>query len=486
MLFVGAVSSSGIAQAASESDIAEFDRLYDDELRAVAATASSSDDHALSKKLLSESSRYRSQTGMLELMAVRAFKLSAKDPVDLAQANKCIDLLNRYLPDRRLEWMLLQLKLRERVILRLQGDAKEKARQSLVATYESVGEQMETEGEFFKARIHYRRAVNLAIRHDDATTKRLWGRIDKLTFRQRTYEKLKRLLAQLERNPDDHQAGRAIVDLYIVELNDPKSATAYARLFSGRKKRNVELADTPSSKLGDEDAWELANWYQAYADRALEMYRPPLLAKARDLFKRFLRSPDKGDIRVSLAQASLEKVDQQIRELPQASGARLATSKHHPKDDRPNSNEQPDENAITIEAERADLVSQPFDLHRDREASGGVFGSVAHRDIPQNEQMSKPSRGRIIFYVNMPRKSVVEISGRVRSLPNSVNSFFVSVSPGRNADAKMRSWVFNTSPNKWQWAPYGKMTLDQGVNTIVIAGREAGAGIDAIRITPRD
>ena len=68
----------------------------------------------------------------------------------------------------------------------------------------------------------------LADPRDSSTARRLTGKIQTQPFRQRTALKLNRLLAQLKANPKDRSAARAIVDVYIVELYDPKSAKAYA------------------------------------------------------------------------------------------------------------------------------------------------------------------------------------------------------------------------------------------------------------------
>ena len=133
---------------------------------------------------------------------------------------------------------------------------------------------------------------------------------------------------------------------------------------------------------------------------------------------------------------------------------------------------------------QAAAVVQPFQFGRDGNASGGSFGYLPPTPGVAPSSMREVSKGRIAFYVVARQNVTVQLYGRVRSLPGSISSFHVGITPGKKLDPQMNAWVFSSPPNQWTWVRYRTIQLKAGINTIVFAGREAGSGIDAIRIQP--
>jgi hypothetical protein len=142
---------------------------------------------------------------------------------------------------------------------------------------------------------------------------------------------------------------------------------------------------------------------------------------------------------------------------------------------------------VILEVEKAHAMIEPMVVLKDESASKGTFIVQKTRPEPQTEQMKSPGKGRAIYYLKVAEETTVQIWGRIKIGPGSLNSFFVGIGPGKQqGDAEsLQSWVVSGTANKWAWYRHAKsFTLQPGVNSLVIATREAGTALDTLRVTP--
>jgi len=149
---------------------------------------------------------------------------------------------------------------------------------------------------------------------------------------------------------------------------------------------------------------------------------------------------------------------------------------------------------LTIEAEHPDDRIEPMQVARDQAASGDAF-LWEPRKPGQNQWGDR--KGRAVYYVRSHRAQRVRLWARVRAPNNSSNSFFLAVQRGRTTQGDLKEWHlgFHT---RWAWVPFQAratarrgsrratdLWLQRGLNSIIIAVRERGAGLDQIRIIAR-
>ncbi len=123
--------------------------------------------------------------------------------------------------------------------------------------------------------------------------------------------------------------------------------------------------------------------------------------------------------------------------------------------------------AIPLEAESGRL-SPPMAARSDSAARGGRYVS----------QTSGSGTGRVTFTVTVPAAGRYTLAGRVIAPNGSSDSFTCAVGT-RSAT----TWHLGTRTS-WTWVTGPTLELAAGSNTLVVARRENGARLDAVRLTP--
>jgi len=455
-----------------------FDELYGEQLSRVGTTISKDDDIELGELMVSVAKTVDNQPALVVMICKTAHKLTSQVPAGFSVAEDAIDLLLETAPDQRVEWNELLLDLRQLQLKRSSPADRIKAGKALIEVLEASGDDLVKAEKETEASSLYRRAVQVSakIRSKDAV--RLRQKIEQISLNRKARGKIEVLQKRLAADPKDKVAAEELVRILIVEMDQPEKARDYLFVLEGELKRNVELAGEDPSRLQEEDAMRLGQWYHGLADKAPALHRYRMYAHAQALYERFLELHTKpgirktaGELRLRRVSDTMVKMESKMDPKKRAVGRTSRTIMYV---GRP----------IAVEAEQAAAVVPTFKFGRDSGASGGTFAYLPPIPGVSPASMREVSKGRIAFFVVARQPATVQLYGRVRSLPGSISSFFVAVVAGKKLDARFRDWVFGGKVNEWQWVRYGAIQLKAGINTIIIAGREAGTGLDAIRIDP--
>jgi hypothetical protein len=468
------------ATAADAQEVQKvFDELYGAQLARVETTIGKDDDLEMAKTMLGVATTVDDEPQLAIMICLQAHKMTHQVPEGFPLAEEAIDFLIKKAPEQKEKWVALLIDLRQRQFKATRGKEHTDAGQAFIKTLESAADQYKGDKKNTEAGTLYRRAIQVAaqIRSKEDST-RLRAKVEQMAIERRAEGKIHVLLKRLEVNLKDEAAAQELVRLLIVEMDQPEKVKEYAFVLPGQLKRNAQLAAEDPGQLAAEDAWQLAMWYQRFSDSAPKLHRQRLLLRTQALYERFLEVHTKKDVRQVAAKSRLQKVSQTLVKMDSAKDpknrATRRTSRTIIYSGRP----------IAVEAEQAAAVVSPFRFSRDGGASGGSFGYLPVPKGVDPASMREVSKGRIAFYVNARQAGTVQFFGRVRALPGSISSFYVGVIAGQKLDPEMKAWNFSSKPNQWTWVRYGTISLKAGINTIVIAGREAGTGIDAIRIQP--
>ena len=148
---------------------------------------------------------------------------------------------------------------------------------------------------------------------------------------------------------------------------------------------------------------------------------------------------------------------------------------------------------LLAEAEEATRRIEPMAVGRDPGASGNAF--VWEPWEAGQDQYGNRS-GRVVFQVYSKQPASVYLWARVLAKTNSSNSFRLGTAKGTTSKAQLHEWHFAPAP-VWNWQPYtrggqadrrggepSELQLEVGMNSIIVAIRERGCGLDRISLSP--
>jgi len=290
------IAVSSISPRAAAVDDAQarqlFDRQFAQKRRAVLATRTREDDAALAREILAGAQVTR---GGPETVTVyfyeQAYEMGKRDPRGFRAAVDALSSLARLQPHRTLEMQERMLELYE-VAFRSSrgpsGTAKARYHRAGAATADLMAEIADARSEFGDTRralLLYRKAYTIAKQVDAPQTDALRQKMETAGKRAVIAARIKRYEEQLKSNPNDTAAARALIDLYLVALDDPDGAAHYAGQLKGDDKATmIRAATEPLGKLDAAAELSLGKWYVELAKTAEADHRPPLLVRARMYF----------------------------------------------------------------------------------------------------------------------------------------------------------------------------------------------------------
>ena len=144
----------------------------------------------------------------------------------------------------------------------------------------------------------------------------LRARVRQLTATRRTVEQIQRLRAILERSPDAEIARRTLVQLLVVEMDDPAAAAKHAAgLKLNDTEHMVKLAAQPVEQLTCDEAQAVADWYRDHADGTVGPEKIDMLQRVRAYLSRAVDACGETDPLRTKLQHDLDAVEARLKQL---------------------------------------------------------------------------------------------------------------------------------------------------------------------------
>ena len=285
------------------------------------------DDADLAARILAAAKDITQNPDLQARLYEKAYEYGAKSPAACATAVEAVRLLAEAVPDRQAECQNKAVDVAQRAYRAARGPARQEAGNILLQQLAWVADAKEHGGEFSEATDLLTRALAVAkaVRSDQAP--RLTGRLKCVRSRLAVEQQIRHAKARLEKDPKDAATAKELVTLCVVELDNPAEAARYVEAAGDETlKKRVLVAGMSLDNLPEKACAELGDWYVQLAEGATDYGSFLVHENARDYYLQFLELHPDQDVQSLKANASLERVEETLKEL----AARLGLEQKEP------------------------------------------------------------------------------------------------------------------------------------------------------------
>ncbi len=310
----------GLVPALLLGDQAEdtFKSVFGPDLQRVTQTRETDDDVDLAKRLLKSATEAGNQGKLTVLLLENAYALAMRHPSGFETAGQAASRL-RELPEATDAALEKLLAVRVRQVNMASGVQRAELAEQVVVLALEGAEAMAQARQYAQAVKLLRQALAAGPSSTRRTqiTERLreLGELDRLT------QQAALLRHRLKEEPSDEAARLRLLQLLVVDLDDPKSAAeVLTRDCDERYRTYLPLILKDGQDLADTACMELGDWYRSLAEKASPSARPAMLLRAKGYFGLYLAKHKpvdavrmKADMMVKQIGEELAKSGQEVK-----------------------------------------------------------------------------------------------------------------------------------------------------------------------------
>jgi tetratricopeptide (TPR) repeat protein len=306
--------------ARGQDAAAKVDELFGEAIREVKATPTQEDDVKLARDLLAAAQADSQDAATAVALCDAVYGLASPATGGLDVAAEAIELLGQHAPERAADCGQKALVIRRRQYIAATGANRAAAGEHLIEALENVVEALVKKGQYAEAITYLRQASSAAAGIRSSQKGRIQAEIDRLVALDRLHRVIRELEARLKADPKDDYARRRLIDLYLIELDDPTRAAALLGQDADEALRTyIPLAVKEVSELKPGACLEVGNWYYGLRTKATTpMGKPAMLRRAQGYLERYVQEADAGDLTVVKAKLTLEKIEKELDALAPA------------------------------------------------------------------------------------------------------------------------------------------------------------------------
>ncbi len=312
-----ACTAAGPPPPAQDEDADKrFTQRYGDRLAEVTATSDPADDVALAARLLADARSDEVPDALTAPLCEAAYDLAVGEEDGFQTAVDAMTLLAETFPDRRDGCRDNIIDAHQQRYHNSRGRDRVEAGEELVACLVRFADEKAADQQFAEAARLYRRAMPLATNLRNVNRDQLKAKLDYARTRQAFLDQAKRLKAHLAKHPDDQEARKKLVRIYVVEFDNPKAATRQLDLQSDDlTNKYILLAGMSVDSLPLPACAALGHWYRDLAAEASAQGRFLAMRRARSYYRRYLdeAGPDADDR--AAAETGLAEVNDALADI---------------------------------------------------------------------------------------------------------------------------------------------------------------------------
>jgi len=316
LLLCLAVAAAALA-APDQEDVAKvFAERYGDRLAKVKATRDAADDLTLAGRLLSDARSGEASGALTALLCEAAYDLAVGKEGGFRTAVDSMNLLAETAPERRDACRNKIIDAHQQRYANSRGRLRVEAGEDLVACLVRFADEKVADQAFTEAVLLYRRAMPLATNLRNVNRDKLKAKLDYAQTRQAFLVQAERLKAHLKDHPDDEEARRKLVRIYVVEFDNPNDAARQLDLTSDDlTNKYILLADMSVESLPLPACAALGHWYRDLAAEASTQGRFLAMQRARTYYRRYLDRADPDADERPAAEKGLADVNDALAEV---------------------------------------------------------------------------------------------------------------------------------------------------------------------------
>jgi len=310
-----AVTSEQIQQAAES-----FDDVFGDQLKRAKQSTDKSDDVELAEELLSVVRSGDESPAMTIVILKHVAQLGAVTRQGFDIAAEALDELTRQQPDKKDQWFEKLLALRKKQYFKSTPDHREQAGRDYLELMLEAAQNHVDAKQWDSAVALYREALTVAIRIAPDRRAEITAMRNDAMGRQRLIakvEQLKKVILSSENDAVAKSAVKQLLDIFIVQLDDPAAAAEYAFMAEGdQAKANVKAAGMELADIDESQAEQLGLWYHDLSKSAPKQAKSAMLERAKMYFEKYLEMHGDQDIKgVAVRTVKLKSIDAELEKL---------------------------------------------------------------------------------------------------------------------------------------------------------------------------
>jgi hypothetical protein len=313
--------------AAAEAEAKKFyEELFVKEEKRVVATYDKKDDAAFGRQLLETAKTIRDQPTFQALLCEKAIELGAKHPEGYATVEEAAAFLIEKAPMKAAAQERLLAFYRQRFAAERDVHARVAAGEKFVeAALGFVEKRIRAEDlEACHGPLREAEAVARSIRSESLVTQ-VRDLSNDVRMKAQTIAQVKRLKAQVEKEPGNPAARKQLVEALVVTLDDPGQAAKYAEaLEDAALKRKALAAAAGAEEATEAVAIELGDWYRDLATQAPAASKAALFSRALNFYSRFLQLHEIPDLTRTKVDVAIKAIETALDRLGAQDAAALA------------------------------------------------------------------------------------------------------------------------------------------------------------------
>ena len=302
---------------AEDSPAEVFKSRYGRKIWQVKDTTIPSDDLNLAKEIFKATGSGKLSDELMTLMCDAVYDLAFRSYEGHPTALNAMKRLAWAVPAqthhcwrKRLELLL------ERLRLVKGAGRKETAAREYVGALRAAADVFARSGKFETAGLYIRKALSVAVDFRMSGVPEIRLQAARLSELLKVSQSRKAIEKKLKADPGDVKVRERLIDLHVIDLNDPGAASKILNEDCDELLRTyVTLAAKPLDKLETMAFKELGTWYGRLADRASGSSKPAMLRRGEACWVRFLAAYTKKDITRIKAALDLSAVRRELKKL---------------------------------------------------------------------------------------------------------------------------------------------------------------------------
>lgn len=325
------ICSAGAVRAQPAADAKEVQKLFDDiygkAFAEAVATPAQDDNKELAERLRNAVEKHDLPVPLLVYIAQKTTELVGKDSKNYAIAIETLDALAIKVPQEKLNCGERVTSILEAVFASA-GNGPEAAKigSDLLPRLLALADALQASGKIEDHASVMQRALKVAKVSDPAQATAIATKLRDIEARSKSELEIDLLKKRLAANPKDKEARTRLVQIHVVDRDDPKTAATY--IGEGLDEKTVRVLPVAAANGSDSASaaiFEAANWYKDLADQAQGPAKMAMLVRTQGLFKLFLLKHEANDLYKARASLLLEAVDAALRDQ-KAAGAVVAAA----------------------------------------------------------------------------------------------------------------------------------------------------------------
>ena len=305
---------------------ATFKSLYGEEITRVTRTSTTLDDIKLAGKLLNAVGPSRDQPELVAIICEKAYDLGKKHSSGYDLALEAMNALSISSPDKRPQCLDKIVSLHQLRYTRSKlADRPAVARTLINAMIDACDANAEA-GNIAAAKAQCLRASRLAVVARLPQKEALQAKYRELVGAERLAKRIAGYKARLKVDPSQIAAREALVNIYLIERNDPAEAAKWLNEDCDERLRTyIPMAAGDINAIAEPTLAEMGHWYKSLAASAQPGDKGGLLIRALAFYEKFLDKHTTADLARTKAILALNRVKTDIKKYGVKVPTKVAT-----------------------------------------------------------------------------------------------------------------------------------------------------------------